>query len=125
MLRSVTLSVVFSVLAAACALVEQPVPAGTRPIAARVHNGGSLPAEITVTVPAGVLTDAVQPSVVERGTTRDVTIYVPTSGEWSIAFNTDATFDSTRPGVARLIREGCPMFEFEIVRDSIGLDCVQ
>ena len=55
MLRSVTLSVVFSVLSAACALIEQPVPAGTRPIAARVHNGGSLPAEITVTVPTGVL----------------------------------------------------------------------
>lgn len=114
-----------SLLAAACALVEEPVPAGTRPIAARVRNGASQPAQISVTVPTGVLPDAVRPAVVAPGTTVDVTIHLPTSGEWAIVFNNDGDFDSTRPGIASLIREGCPLFEFEIVPDSISLDCVR
>ena len=125
MLRFVTLGLALLVLVGACALGEPPGPAGTRPIAARIRNGASQPAEISVTVPTGVLPDAVRPSVVAPGTTADVTIHVPTSGEWEIAFNTHATFASTRPGIARLISEGCPLFEFEIIRDSISLGCVR
>ena len=95
-LRSVTFSVAISVLAAACALVEQPPPPGTRPIDARVHNGASQPAEITLTLPTGVLPDAVRPSVVEPGTTADVTIHLPASGAWTIVINEYSEFDGTR-----------------------------
>ena len=51
-LRSVTLGVALSVLAAACALVEPPIPAGTTLLRAIVRNERG-PVELTVTTPAG------------------------------------------------------------------------
>ena len=72
-------------------------------------------------MPAGELPDAVQPSVVEPNSTTDVTIHLPTSGEWTIVINGDDGWDSAR--LADLISEGCPL-GFEIAPVSISLDCV-
>ena len=86
MLRSVTLGVALSLLAAACALVGPLLPPGeTRAVEARVINLSPDPVEITVRTPAGVLPGAVQPtSRLEADSTTDVTFYVPLGGEWAI-----------------------------------------
>ena len=86
-LRSVTLSLALSVLAAACALTEAPPPAGTRPIQSQVQNLRALPAKLTVTTPTGVLADAVQPPSLPAGSTTDVIFYIPNVGEWTIDFD--------------------------------------
>jgi hypothetical protein len=65
-LRSVTVSVALSILAAACALVEQPmppVPAGTIPLQVQVHNMRREPVELTARTPDGDLSGAVQPAI--------------------------------------------------------------
>ena len=90
MLRSVTLGVALSILAAACALVEPPVPAGTRPFQAQVRNPRPVPAELTITTPAGVLPGAVQwPASVPAFSEAIVTFHVPIRGEWAFAVNGD------------------------------------
>ncbi len=83
MLRSVTLGVVLSVLAAACALVEPPVPAGTVTVQGEVRNERG-PVELGVTTPTGVVPDAVKPASLPADSTTQVTFFVPATGEWSI-----------------------------------------
>ena len=105
MLRSVTIGVALSVLAAACALVEQPPPAGTVMVQAEVRNDRG-PVELTVVTPPGnVLPGAVQPSSLPAGTTTDVTFFVPTGGQWWIAVNGLNEIDGTE--FRRHMRVGC------------------
>ena len=80
-LRSVTLSVVLSILAAACALVE-PAPSGTS-LQISVRNSMG-PVVLTVTRPNGDLAGAVRPASPPAGVTTDVMFDVP-SGVWWIA----------------------------------------
>ena len=87
MRRSVTLSLALSVLTAACALLPQPPPAGTRPFQAQVRNMRPDQAVVTVSTPAGVLPSAVQPALLPAGSTTNVTFHVPLGGEWAIAIN--------------------------------------
>ncbi len=90
MLRSVTLGVALSVLAAGCALVEPPPPAGTRSFQAQVRNPRPVPAELTITTPAGALPGAVQlPASVPAFSEAIVTFHVPIQGEWAFAVNGD------------------------------------
>ena len=92
MLRSVTLSVALSGLAAACALVEPPLPAGTYPMEAEVRNSSALPVEFSVVravggaLPGGnEIAGAVQPASVPAGAlSAKVIFYLPTGGEWLI-----------------------------------------
>jgi hypothetical protein len=89
-LRSVTLSVAVSVLAAACALVEPPVPPGTTPIQVEVHNLSDAPVgELGVKVrqDGGTLLHAAQPPSVPEDSTATVTFHVPANDEWWIAVN--------------------------------------
>ena len=107
-LRSVTLSVALSVLAAACALVEPPVPAGTFMVPGEVRNLRAAPVTLEVRTPAGVLPGAVQPASVPPGpSTAHVTYHLPIAGGWSIAVNGDAFISSTDFGPD--IREGCTL----------------
>ena len=106
-LRSVTLSLALSVLAAACALVEPPVPAGTFMVPGEVRNmrrpGGAhgedasrrAPRRGAASVPAGGSVDCgryVSPAD-RRG--------------WSIAVNGDAC--SSRVPTSARIRQGCTL----------------
>ena len=84
-LRTITLGVALSLLAVACALVEQPVPPGTTPFRVEVQNDRG-PVELSVTTPAGTISGAVQPASLPAGST-SVTIYLPRTGEWAIAVN--------------------------------------
>ena len=86
MLRAVTLGVALSVLVAACALVEPPVPPpGTRNVEARVRNASAVPVELKVVTATGrVLADAVWPPSLPAGSETDVTFYVPDAGQWWI-----------------------------------------
>ena len=86
MLRSVTLGLALSVLAAACALVEppQPVPAGTFRLQGEVRNMKSEPVSLAVMTSAGVLPGAVQPASVPAHTAANVTFDVPLAKGGSI-----------------------------------------
>ncbi len=92
MLRSVTLGFALSILAAACALVEPPVPAGTYPMPAEVRNSSAHPVEFIVVravggaLPGGnKIAGAVQPASVPAGpSTTRVTFHLPTDGQWVI-----------------------------------------
>ena len=92
MLRSVTLGIAMSVLAAACALVEPPPPPGTAMTVAQVTNSDPFEVELAVTTPSGVLPGAVQPSRLPARGTDDVTFYLPIAGEWTITVNGTAMF---------------------------------
>lgn len=115
MLRSVTLGFVLSVLTAACALVEQPmppVPAGTIPLHVQVQNMRREPAKLTVRTPDGDLAGAVEPATVPGDSTTDVTIYAP-PGKWSFRIN-GSSFDILGNDLPGVIRNGCsPLFEVE------------
>ena len=87
MLRSVTLSVALSVLAAACALFEPAPPPGTVPTQARVTNLEKFPVELAVEMPTGVLSGAVVPASLPAGGTAQVTFYLPPRGDWWITVN--------------------------------------
>ena len=105
MLRSVALAM--SILSASCALTTEQPPAGTTMVQSQVRNRMPEPAELTVTTPAGVLAGAVQPVSVPPGSTANVTLYVPTSGEWAIAVNGRETLGSTQ--LAPEISSGCTL----------------
>jgi hypothetical protein len=106
MLRSVTLGLALSFLAAACALVEPPAPAGTFTVPGAVRNLRAQPAALEVRTPAGVLPGAVQPASVPGGPSQvNVLFHLPIAGEWWIAVNGDAFIASADFGDG--IRQGC------------------
>ena len=115
MLRSVTIGVALSVLAAACALVEQPPPPGTVMVQAEVHNARGLVKLTVVTPPGSVLPGAVQPAYVPAGSTTNVTFYVPTSGQWWIAVN--GTDDIDGADFSKHLRQGCRI-EIDLMADG-------
>ena len=127
MLRSVTLGLVLSVLAAACALVEPPVPASTHAVAnladdvtfvlqGEVRNMRAKPVELTVTTPAGALPNAVLPASLPAHTTAKVTFQIPLTEDWSIAVDDDPVMVNTQVS-SEIFREGCT-FGIELAADG-------
>jgi hypothetical protein len=107
-LRSLTFCLAISVVAAACALVEPPIPAGTFMVQGEVRNMRAGPVQLEVRTPAGVLPGAVQPATLPAGpSTAHLTYYLPITGEWSIAVNGDAFIASGDFGPD--IRQGCTL----------------
>ena len=103
MLRSVTLGLMLAVLAAACALVEEPVPPGTIPLQLQVRNERG-PVELALRTPSGVLAGAVRPATLPAKTTTNVTFYAP-PGNWWIDVNGSTDFAGV--DLSGTIREGC------------------
>ena len=122
MLRAVTMLAV-SIVAAACALVEQPPPPGTRVINAEVRNLSSRPLELLVQTSetGGALPGAVRPSSVPPGASANVTIYVPTAGEWSVLI--DPTSRMTNLDLDRFMAQGCTMILIETDGAYGSADC--
>jgi len=87
MLRAGALGVALAVLAAACALVEPPPPAGTRVVEAQVESEWPEPITPVVRTPAGVIQGAAQPASLQPMSTTMVRFYAPITGEWSVGFN--------------------------------------
>ena len=129
MLRSVTLGVVLSVLAAACALVEPPVPAGTVTVQGEVRNERG-PVELGVTTPTGVVPDAVKPASLPADSTTQVTFFVPATGEWSITVDGSPDVTVGDPGVPERwdisadIRDGCKLDIHLSADGGTGHECV-
>lgn len=94
MLRSVTLSVALSVLAAACALFEpppSPTPGITR-VLASVTNLEPFEVRLAIRTRRGVVTGAVlagavEPSRLAPGVTRAVTFTLPADDSWMLTVN--------------------------------------
>ena len=105
-LRSVTLGFALSVLAAACALVEPPVPPGTFALLGEVRNAKAGPVQVEVRTPAGAVPGAVQPAVAPAHATTKVTFYIPLAGDWSIWADDEhlIEFDRSRPRFANIRR---------------------
>ena len=110
MLRSVTLGLALAVLAAACALVEQPPPPGTRMFQAEVRNVSPRPLELLVQISPteGPLPGAVRPSSVPPESVALVTFFVPMASEWSILIDPRTTIfkDEIEP----LMEQGCTIY---------------
>jgi hypothetical protein len=88
MLRPLALGIAVSILAAACALVEPPPPAGTVMVQLQVKNGSFRPADLAVATMAGrPLPGLVRPPTVPPGATTDVSFFVPLSSDWMIRVN--------------------------------------
>ena len=112
MLRAVAMTLAWSVLTAACALVEQPPPAGTTPIQIEVRNlTEQTVVELFVLMRSaeGILEGAARPASVPPKSTIDVTFYVPTARDWIIMIG------PTGEGVAKwnleeADGEGCTSF---------------
>jgi hypothetical protein len=87
-LRSVTLGVALSVLAAACALAEQPGPPGLYQFAVEVRNNSPRPVEFRVRHSTGgawgdVIANAVAPTSVPPGIS-SVGFNLPPDNNWVI-----------------------------------------
>ena len=121
-LRSITLGVAISVLAAACALVQPPPPPGTVAVQAEVRNARG-PVELTVvTTPGNVLPGAVQPAALPAGSTTDVTFYVPIGGQWWIAINGFNEIEGAE--FSKHMRVGC-QFEIDLqAHGELGYGCL-
>ena len=104
-LRAVTIGVALSVLAAACALLEQPPPAGTRMVQIEVRNMREHPTDLGVTTLSGPLPGAAQPASLQAQSTSTVTFHIPMTGDWWIKVN-DA-YEIPRADLGPLIEQGC------------------
>ena len=91
-LRSVTLSVVLSVLAAACALIEPPPPPPGA-FQAQVRNTLPNPVELSI-VRAGERVGAAQPASLPALSETIVTFHIPIAGEWIYAVDGDDQISS-------------------------------
>ena len=108
MLRSVTLGLVLSVQAAACALVEPPAEADVFIVLGEVRNMTPDPVELGVRTDAGSIPGAVQPASVPAGpSSTNVTFHLPVTGEWYITANGDPWFISS-PDFPD-IQQGCTL----------------
>ena len=85
-LRSITLGVVLSVLAAACAMFSEPVPPGTVPVEARFTNNSGQEMPLSVVLRTGeVIPGAIQPTTsVPALSTVTVTLFLPITGDWRV-----------------------------------------
>ena len=118
MLRAVTLMLAVSALSAACALVEQPPPPGTREFQAEVRNLSPRPLELLVQISPteGALPGAVRPSSVPPESTAIVTFFVPVAGEWSILIDPRTTM--LKDEVEGLMELGCTTIYIETAGDG-------
>jgi hypothetical protein len=109
-LRSVTLGLALSVLAAACALVEPPAPPGTYMVQIEVRNEQPNPVRFAVYVRGQPLAAAVQPPSVPAGPSRTaVTFYLPIADDWDIAIDGGDIGGITGQGVDPTFRRECPL----------------
>ena len=123
MLRSVTLGLALSVLAAACALVEEPVPPGTFRLQGEVRNMRVRPVEIRVRTPAGALPNAVQPASVPAHTTADVTFHIPLAEDWTIWVDAEPVITRSDSDFSSQLRPGCTL-GIEVAADGgFGYGC--
>ena len=101
MLRSVTLGVLLGSLATACAIVDPPLPPGTRQFQVEVRNLRAVPAEVTVTTPSGMLPGAAQPASLPAGSTTVMTVRVPAGEKWSVRIDGEVALggDWTNPKI--------------------------
>jgi hypothetical protein len=120
MLRSVTLGVALSVLAAACALIEPPAPPGTTAIQVQVRNITAQPVEIFVKTPAGPLHGAAPPGSVPAWSTTDVTLHLPLGQEYALSVG---GFHRLGPSVDEFASTGCRL-DFEITSDGLRMSCL-
>lgn len=110
MLRSVTLSLALSVLAAACALVEPPAPPGTYMVQIDVRNERPKSVPFTVYFGGQPRGDAVQPPSVPAGPSRTaVTLYLPLADDWEIAIDNGDIGAITGQGFDPTFRRECPL----------------
>jgi hypothetical protein len=117
MVRVSALAAAISILVVACALVEPPPPPGTRPIQAQVKNNATVPVELSVQTPSGMLAGAVQPVSLAPKEIGDVTFHLPMGGEWWISVNGMQMFSST--DVDEYVRQGCRL-GMEVSTDGSG-----
>ena len=81
------LAFAISALVTACALIEEPIPPGTRPVQAVITNKSANPVELTVRVGEGgpILAGAAHPAAIPAGpSTTNVTFYLPPTNHWEI-----------------------------------------
>ena len=116
--RAVILSLAVSLLSAACALVEQPPPPGTRMFQAEVRNRSPRPLELLVqnSQTEGALPGAVRPLSVPPESTAIVTFFVPVSGEWAILI--DPRTAVRNDDIEMLMEQGCTMIYIETAGDG-------
>lgn len=117
MLQAGILAAAISVLVAACALVSQPPPPGTRMVRVQVKNTAAVPVELAVTSGSAVLPGAVQPSTLGPNALAPITFYLPPGDDWSITSNGMLMFDG--PSVDEYVRQGCQM-GMEVSTDGSG-----
>ena len=123
MLRAVTLGVVLSVLAAACALAEPPPPADTIGVEVKVRNERWRGVEFSVLkgLSRRTIPGAVQPPWVPARSTANVTFHVPI-GQWWLAIDGGET-RLDRSELEELFRPGCK-FTLELYADgSVSSGC--
>ena len=123
MRRAVAVSFALPLLATACALVEPPPPAGTRGVEAQVRNERSLGVELSIMkgLSRRTILGAVQPPSVPARSTGNVTLHIPTTGQWWLAIDGSPTLD--RNDLEDLFRPGCA-FTLEIFADgSLSTGC--
>ena len=121
-LRSVTVGVAMSVLATACTLVTEPVPAGTVPVQATINNATAQAVPLAITTLTGVIPGAVRPTTTAPGHSKtDVTFYFPRGGDWAISVGPESGWgpERLRADVKRML-EGCRVF-IKIKPDSRSL----
>jgi hypothetical protein len=120
MLRAMAMSLASSVLAAACALVEQPPPPGTTPIQVEIRNQTEQTVvELFVVMEdaEGTLDGAARPASVPPKSTIDVTVYVPTARAWTIFIGPTGS-GVTKADLEEAGGQGCRYF-IEL-SDSLG-----
>jgi len=118
-LRSVTLGVALTVLAAACGLVEEPPPpsTGPGPFQVQIWNTRADPVELTITTPEdmAVVGGVVRPALLPALSETTVTFHVPIRGEWALAVN----------GVDQLLFHTVPIPNIDVCGLEIDEDNVE
>ena len=120
MLRSVTLSVAVSVLAAACGLVQPPPPPDTRMVQIEIRNMREHPTALAVATLTGPLPGAAQPALVQAQSTANVTFHIPSGGDWWIKVN--EAYEIQRADLGPLIEQGCSI-SIELQFDGLTYAC--
>ena len=89
-------------------------------VQSQVRNRTLESVELSVTTPTGVLPGAVQPVSVPAGSTANVTLYVPISGEWALAVNGHETLGSAQ--LVPDISSGCTLeIDLMAAQNTTGL----
>lgn len=104
MLRLLLLALASGLLAAACALVDAPLPAGTVVVQLKVNNqfGRAVPVAVTT----GAATIPAEPSMVPPLSVGEVRFFVPIGASWTIVVNgQDLILDSDMRGRTGVVRD--------------------